>query len=395
MQTRRGLGVPQLERLLEPMPERATVLFLADPGVEGEPFLYQAAGAALASGRDVVYAVTNRSPASVRTALDDFGFAGGDASNARLAFVDAFSALMGAASGEAFVVEQPQEPARVVEALERAAEAHPGALLVVDSLSSLADNATAPAFLANARALHAALRRFPLVAALFTRWPYPPEVMDALSGFDATVTLKAVEDRVVLSQYFRLERASWLPAPPDAKPRLYKSVKPGGVFVYVPKIVVTGPFNAGKSSLVHAISDTAVSADHSGTTVAMDHGRATIDGLTADLFGTPGQSRFDPILKVVAGQAVGVILVVDSTQPDSFARARDMLDLTWRQGLPAVVAASKQDLPGALSPPEVERLLAPPPHVRVIGCRGNDRASGREVLRALIEQILEGPEVAA
>jgi len=178
--------------------------------------------------------------------------------------------------------------------------------------------------------------------------------------------------------------------PADAKPRLYKSMKPGGVFVYIPKIVVTGPFNAGKSSFVRAISDTSVSVDHLGTTVALDHGRVTMDGLTADVFGTPGQARFDPILKVVAGQAVGVILVVDSTKPDTFPRAREMLNQTWKQGLPGIVAANKQDEPDALPPAEVARLLSPPPHVRVVGCSGQDQESGRAVLRMLIEQILEG-----
>jgi hypothetical protein len=296
---------------------------------------------------------------------------------------------MGGGSEAEYRVANPASVPDFVSALERAAAEHPRALLVVDSLSSLVDNATTQGFLSGFDALHRACRRFDMTAALFTRWPYGEDVLDKLRAFDATVSLRAVEDRVVLSQYFRLDRASWKTGI-DAKPRLYKSMRPGGVYVYIPKIVVTGPYNAGKSSFIHAISDVAVSADRLGTTVALDHGRATLDGLTADIFGTPGQGRFDPILKIVAGQAVGVILVVDSTKPDSFPRAREMLQLTWRQSIPAIVAANKQDLPDALPPDEVARLLQPPPHVRVVGCTGQDAASGRAVLRALIDQILQG-----
>lgn len=386
--TIRALGVPQLDRLLAPLPERSTLLFLADPGLEAEPFLYQAANASLREGRDVVYAVLNRSPDALLRSMEDYGFSP-QAGPGRLLVLDAYSALMGAGSGSAYSVAKPNDPEDFARVLDKAATEHSGALLLVDPLSTLIDNSTPEAFTGAADRILAAMRRFAGSAAVFHRWPYPPHVLEAVARFDATVALRAVEDRVTLSQYFRVEHVAWKPDV-DAKPRVYKSVKPGGILVYIPKIVVTGPFNAGKSAFVHAVSDAAVSADHMGTTVALDHGRATMEGLTADVFGTPGQARFDPILKVVAGQAVGTILVVDSTKPDSLPRAREMLDLTWRHGLPAIVAANKQDKEDALPPAEVERLLRPPPNVRVVGCVASDRDSARRVLKLLVDQILEG-----
>jgi small GTP-binding protein len=380
-----GLGVPQLERLVGPVPEHAALLFLNDPGIEAEPFLYQAAHHHLAAGGSVVYAITNRSPSTVLAGMDGFGLDVHEA-RGRLHFLDAYSGLMGAASQAEYLVHQPHDPARVVEALERAAREHPDALLVVDSLSSFLDQGQERAIALFPRVLDA-MRRFRMSEALFTRWPYPPEVQDLLGRFDAVVGLRAVEERVTLSQYFRVERLAWR-QDVDARPRLYKSLRPGGVHVYIPKILVTGPYGAGKSAFVQSVSDSAVSVDHLGTTVALDHGRVTMDGLTADVFGTAGQARFDPLLRVVAGQALGVVVVVDSTQPDTFPRAREMMNLTWRQGLPAIIAANKQDLPGALLPDEVARMMDLPAQVRVVGCRGNDRASGRDVLRALIDQIL-------
>ena len=71
------------------------------------------------------------------------------------------------------------------------------------------------------------------------------------------------------------------------------------------KIVVTGPFAAGKTTLIRTISEITVLSTERGisdstrsrkaeTTVAMDFGRITIDrDLVLYLFGTPGQDRFD------------------------------------------------------------------------------------------------------
>lgn len=385
-----AVGVPQLERLVAPIPEHATLLFLNDPGIEAEPFLYQAAHHHLQQGGTVVYALTNRPPASVLAAMEGYGFGPGEAA-ARLRFVDAYSPLLGQASEARWLVLPPTDPDAFAAALEAAAEAHPDAFLIVDSLSTLLDQATPARLVPAFPRLLAAMRRFRFCEALFTRWPYAPDVEALLARFDGVVSLRAVEERVTISQYFRVERASWLPQV-DAKPRLYRSLKPGGVHVYIPKILVTGPYNAGKSSFVHAASDRAVSADHMGTTVALDHGRVTMDGLTADVFGTAGQARFDPLLRILAGQALGVVIVVDSTDPDSLPRAREMMQQTWRQGIPAIVAANKQDLPRALPPDEIARLMGLPPTVHAVGCRGNDPESARRVLRGLIDQILAGGE---
>ncbi|MEA3201327.1 MAG: uncharacterized protein QOE90_2755 [Thermoplasmata archaeon] len=381
-----AVGVPQLERLICPMPEHSSVLFVNDPGVEAEAFLYQGAYAHLSAGRRVVYAVTNRAPESVLAAMSALGL---DvfSHKEQLIFVDAFAAHMAQPSSAQHVVQQPSNPLDFARTLEAAAREAPDAMLVVDGLSTLVDQAGPEKFEAAWPRIQGAMARFRWSESLFTKWPYGEGVMRLLDDFDAVVTLKGVEDRITISQYFRVERARWRPDV-DTKPRLYRALKPGGVHVFIPKIVITGPYNAGKSSFVHAVSDTAVSVDELGTTVALDHGRVTMEGLTADIFGTPGQSRFDPILRVVAGQALGVVVVVDSTKPESFARAAEMMALTWKQGLPGVVAANKQDLPGALSPEEIAKTMTIPKGIRVVPCSGQDRESARRVLRELIDLIL-------
>lgn len=381
-------GIPQLDTMISPIPPGSSIVLVNEPGIDAEPFLYQAAASHLADGRRVVYAVTNRRPSAVVSAMSDYGFdvaTHGD----RLAFIDCFSALMGSAEGAQYSVADPANLAEFVLALEQAVTDHPDAMLVVDSLSSLVDASSPAAFAQWFPRIRRAMSRFPLSAALFTRWPYPSDVTGALAAFDSSIAIQGVEERVVFSQYFTVTKASWATRM-EHKPRLFKTIKPGGVLVYIPKILVTGPYNAGKSSFVQSVSDTSVSVDRLGTTVALDHGHVTLDGLTADIFGTPGQARFDPLLRTVAGQALGLVVVVDSTKPESFQRAGEMMQLTWKQGIPAIVAASKQDLPGALAPDEVAKLLNVPSSVHVVACSANERESSRRVLRELIDQILAG-----
>jgi small GTP-binding protein len=114
------------------------------------------------------------------------------------------------------------------------------------------------------------------------------------------------------------------------------------------KIVVTGPYEAGKSKMIHHITNGAcINVERRGTTIAMDHGLANVGGLSVFMFGTPGLLRFRTMRKILSEGADGIIFVVDSVDPESDARAK----LFFREiafflpGVPCVVAANKQDLP--------------------------------------------------
>jgi small GTP-binding protein len=113
------------------------------------------------------------------------------------------------------------------------------------------------------------------------------------------------------------------------------------------KIVVTGPYEAGKSKMIHHITNGAcINVERRGTTIAMDHGLANVDGMNVFMFGTPGLLRFRTMRKILSEGADGIIFVVDSVDPESDARAK----LFFREiafflpGVPCVVAANKQDL---------------------------------------------------
>ncbi|MBC7257819.1 MAG: ATP/GTP-binding protein [Chloroflexi bacterium] len=168
------------------------------------------------------------------------------------------------------------------------------------------------------------------------------------------------------------------------------------------KMVITGPFNAGKTEFIKTISEIDVvsterrisdetRATKEETTVAMDFGRITIDeDLVLFLFGTPGQKRFDFMWEILSEGMLGFIVLVDSVRPETFREARRILDV-FRAYAPApyVVAANKQDLPDAWSPQDLRIALRVDPSVKVVPCVSTDKESVKSVLLELLYTILE------
>lgn len=172
------------------------------------------------------------------------------------------------------------------------------------------------------------------------------------------------------------------------------------------KMVVTGPFSAGKTEFISSISEIDVvrterqissEAERTvkeSTTVAMDFGRITIDDeLVLYLFGTPGQKRFDFMWEILAEGMLGFVMLIDSTKPETFNEARLILE-TFRayDSTPYVVAANKQDMQEAWNVDDLRIALRIDPEVKLLPCVANDRESVKKVLLELLYAILEDIE---
>lgn len=168
------------------------------------------------------------------------------------------------------------------------------------------------------------------------------------------------------------------------------------------KMVVTGPFAAGKTEFIQTISEIAVVSterkisdftraikDH--TTVAMDFGRITVDSdLVLYLFGTPGQRRFDFMWEILAEGMLGFIVLVDSTRSETFREAKQIIEIFRSYtDTPFVVAANKQDLEDAWPPEDIRVILELEPWVKVLPCVAKDKESVKTVLLELLYTILE------
>jgi small GTP-binding protein len=174
------------------------------------------------------------------------------------------------------------------------------------------------------------------------------------------------------------------------------------------KVVVTGPFAAGKTTLIRTISEITVLSTERGitdstrkrkaeTTVAMDFGRITIDrDLVLYLFGTPGQDRFDFMWEILGEGMIGYLLLVDATREDSVQEAAGILSAFRTMArVPYVVALNRAAGDDHALAESVRSRLEIPSDVAIMSCDATDKESVKNVLLALLYAVLDEVEAQA
>jgi uncharacterized protein len=171
------------------------------------------------------------------------------------------------------------------------------------------------------------------------------------------------------------------------------------------KIVVTGPFASGKTTLIRTISEITVLSTERGitdstrarkseTTVAMDFGRITIDReLVLYLFGTPGQERFDFMWEILGEGMLGYVVLVDAERDDSLLEAAGILTAFRRMArVPYVVALNRSAGIDDAEERRIRELLELRPDVALLPCDATDKESVKSVLLALLYAVLDEVE---
>ncbi|MEV7892423.1 GTP-binding protein [Streptomyces sp. NPDC002817] len=173
------------------------------------------------------------------------------------------------------------------------------------------------------------------------------------------------------------------------------------------KILVTGPFGVGKTTLIDSVSEivplhteeqlTEASAqvddlegvrDKSTTTVAIDFGRISLaGGVVLYLFGTPGQERFRSLWDDIAYGALGALVLVDSRRIDA---SFDVLGLVEETGLPYTVAFNAfPDAPSHHTEEQLRAALDLEPGTPMVTCDARDANSSIDALLTLVQHLID------
>lgn len=167
-------------------------------------------------------------------------------------------------------------------------------------------------------------------------------------------------------------------------------------------LVIVGPPQSGKSTLIHSISEVPIARLETEVyektargqprrrLVMFDFGKLTVDpNLALYIFGQPGSWHFRFGHELLMRKILGYVLMIDSADPTSFAEAQSYIDLFNKKAdAPWIIAANKQDHPDALSLDDLKTHLTIPPLIPFVPCRATDSTAVKQVLIQLLYLVL-------
>jgi signal recognition particle receptor subunit beta len=166
-------------------------------------------------------------------------------------------------------------------------------------------------------------------------------------------------------------------------------------------ITIAGPSGAGKTTFIRALDqDLAATPEDFGEIWLDDDYVVYLQGLPA-----PTHENHLDSWEIHAAFTIGTVIIIDSLQPETFDLACYTIDTLHEMGrdaynfftdtyekiapIPTIVAANKQDVPGALDIEEIRGLLELDEDVMIVPCVATDPESAMGVLLELLNVILE------
>lgn len=374
-----------LERLNEALDggveEGSNVLILADLAVDKSKFASALVNYRLKQDDNLVYFVNNRMPQYIKERIKE------DNGDGEVGIIDGFSSTLDKKSEEMFKIDTDLKADRseylkeskevTKEALEELEDW--GTTYVMDSLDTFAGQWDEVEEFVNEvgpKAEETLAVNYYFLPNLGFEEGEENDIERLKEIFDYVIHLKGLERSGIVLKYIDIRK-------PDIDTKVPFDITPEGLVMYVPKMLVTGPYDAGKSTTVQSMSEEAVSVDRLGTTVSLDHGQVERNGLKAELFGTPGQKRFDWALDFLGRSIFGCFIVVDSREPN-YERVRKLKADLEAEELPFIVLANFQNKDDALDPQEIEDELG----ITTVGIDAKHDEGLDESLETLMEEIL-------
>ena len=128
----------------------------------------------------------------------------------------------------------------------------------------------------------------------------------------------------------------------------------------VKKVAVMGLPGVGKSTLVKLLSGQSLPQDYVPT-VGLDFGNVQIGEYKISLWDLGGQEQFRFMYDTFLPGTNAILVVTDSTK-DGVLKTKALVDQYKSSVDNFIIIANKQDLPGALSPSEVQSILGADTH---------------------------------
>lgn len=375
------LGIAKLDEYLNGLPSGKSLLFYIEPGIEESNIALHVLRYNLEKGLHGIYISSESPPKNIEKKFREFNWNIKDYSN--LIIVDGYSSLIGAPTEEKYVVEEPHDIRSYEDViLQLLDEIGNETIIVFDSLSNIMDLCGERSALEGIERINVEIEKKSANSIFnFIAWPYKEGILYRIKRlFNAIIEVRSVEN--ANWQKFIIKKSDW--GAGVGKSIYFKIFKPDGLRVYIPKISVIGPVNAGKTTFIKAMAREFYPVERLGTTAGMEYGVVDYKGYRAEIFGIPGKKQFLPLLEL-AKSSYGIFLVVDSTKKEEFEYAKEMINKF--KGIPYIVVANKQDMEGACDEKEIKEIMGEDVDVvKTVAIRGEGVF---EAFEMLVEKIME------
>ncbi|OYT28331.1 MAG: GTP-binding protein [Thermofilum sp. ex4484_82] len=160
------------------------------------------------------------------------------------------------------------------------------------------------------------------------------------------------------------------------------------------KILVVGPFNSGKTTLINTVCDSRTVKTEAPThglyrvvkemtTVALDYGSIRLGNKKVHLFGTPGQERFSFMWHVLARGLDGFIMLIDGSDPKSVEEAARIYKvISDKYKAPHIILVNEKSR-RRVSEEEIRKLLNTNAPIKVAS------ATKKEEIRNILKELTE------
>jgi signal recognition particle receptor subunit beta len=368
--TKRGYmetGIPKMDDFLGGgIPRGKSLVYYIMPGIDGGVFGLQTIYGTLKKGGSGVFILSETMPDIIKARFKEFGWDIDSFGNS-LILVDAHNPLSDASSKEKYVVSNPDNIEDFSKTIRQMLKELPPSTIAFESLSIIMDLCGEKETIEAVNIWNRiAEENGHIIVYNFIAGPYSNETLDKIKTdlFNAVISIGGITERVFSGQYFKISKADWTKE--IKKSMFYRILRPGGIKIFIPKILVLGPFDSYRRNISHTLFTRDKSIDRLDTIIAMNRGNVEYIGFNVDIFGIPDQERFIPIMKLLGGECMGVLLSVDSTDPDNSVRVKEILEMTKSYELPHIIVAKKQDSPRALGLEEIRKKLKLPEDVPII-----------------------------
>lgn len=134
---------------------------------------------------------------------------------------------------------------------------------------------------------------------------------------------------------------------------------------YVPRVLVTGPRNSGKTAIMELLSPRYLEVGARDRFGNPANKRVDVSQIETEIFGDPTEERFETMTKLFVRELDGILFVLNATDRAKMENGAHLLRLAGKE-VPIVLCADESNGPDSLTPEKIRKVMQLPHSVDIV-----------------------------